>query len=67
MTGSSGSVQSHLNCDKEWEILTREEHERSQLINETIRDIKNKLRRSSRDSVPAVGRKDAVDMYLTWF
>ncbi|EKV12612.1 Alpha-actinin [Penicillium digitatum] len=37
------------NCDKEWEILTREEHQRSQLINETIRDIKNKLRRSFAD------------------
>ncbi|KAJ5775388.1 uncharacterized protein N7511_000399 [Penicillium nucicola] len=37
------------NCDREWEILTRDEHERSQLINETIRDIKNKLRRSFAD------------------
>jgi Ca2+-binding EF-hand superfamily protein len=37
------------NCDKEWEILTRDEHERSQLINETIRDIKNRLRRSFAD------------------
>ncbi|KAJ5317566.1 hypothetical protein PENANT_c038G10695 [Penicillium antarcticum] len=37
------------NCDKEWEILTRDEHERSQLINETIRDIKNQLRRSFAD------------------
>ncbi|KAJ6002036.1 hypothetical protein N7499_002099 [Penicillium canescens] len=37
------------NCDREWEILTRDEHERSQLINETIRDIKNQLRRSFAD------------------
>lgn len=36
-------------CDREWECLTRDEHERSQLINETIRDIKNDLRRSFAD------------------
>ncbi|KAH1301659.1 hypothetical protein KXX11_003695 [Aspergillus fumigatus] len=36
-------------CDNEWELLTRDEHERSQLINETIRDIKNALRRSFAD------------------
>ncbi|KAG2416076.1 hypothetical protein HFD88_007268 [Aspergillus terreus] len=36
-------------CDQEWEFLTRDEHERSQLINETIRDIKNALRRSFAD------------------
>eukprot|EP00136_Aspergillus_niger_P001387 XP_001390338.2 alpha-actinin, sarcomeric (f-actin cross linking protein) [Aspergillus niger CBS 513.88] len=36
-------------CDEEWEGLTRDEHERSQLINETIRDIKNALRRSFAD------------------
>ncbi|KAI9929933.1 hypothetical protein AWENTII_003616 [Aspergillus wentii] len=36
-------------CDQEWECLTRDEHERSQLINETIRDIKNALRRSFAD------------------
>jgi Ca2+-binding EF-hand superfamily protein len=36
-------------CDEEWESLTRDEHQRSQLINETIRDIKNALRRSFAD------------------
>lgn len=36
-------------CDKEWEQLTRDEHIRSQLINETIRDIKNSLRKSFAD------------------
>ncbi|KAJ5381600.1 Alpha-actinin-like protein 1 [Penicillium cataractarum] len=36
-------------CDQEWELLTRDEHQRSQLINETIRDIKNALRRSFAD------------------
>ncbi|KAJ5134121.1 hypothetical protein N7448_000858 [Penicillium atrosanguineum] len=36
-------------CDQEWESLTRDEHQRSQLINETIRDIKNALRRSFAD------------------
>ncbi|KAF3395687.1 Alpha-actinin-like protein 1 [Penicillium rolfsii] len=36
-------------CDHEWELLTRDEHQRSQLINETIRDIKNALRRSFAD------------------
>ena len=36
-------------CDHEWESLTRDEHQRSQLINETIRDIKNALRRSFAD------------------
>lgn len=36
-------------CDQEWECLTRDEHQRSQLINETIRDIKNSLRRSFAD------------------
>ncbi|KAJ5241060.1 uncharacterized protein N7469_002651 [Penicillium citrinum] len=36
-------------CDLEWELLTRDEHQRSQLINETIRDIKNSLRRSFAD------------------
>ncbi|KAJ5647375.1 EF-handCa insensitive [Penicillium lividum] len=36
-------------CDQEWECLTRDEHQRSQLINETIRDIKNALRRSFAD------------------
>lgn len=36
-------------CDQEWECLTRDEHERSQLINEAIRDIKNALRRSFAD------------------
>lgn len=36
-------------CDRDWEGLMQEEQERSQLINETIRDIKNKLRRSFAD------------------
>ncbi|EEA24364.1 hypothetical protein EYB25_004505 [Talaromyces marneffei] len=36
-------------CDRDWEELMKEEHERSQLINEAIRDIKNKLRRSFAD------------------
>jgi Ca2+-binding EF-hand superfamily protein len=36
-------------CDQDWEGLMKEEHERSQLINEAIRDIKNKLRRSFAD------------------
>ena len=36
-------------CDHEWELLTKREHERSKLINETIRDIKNNLRRSFAD------------------
>ncbi|CRG87243.1 Alpha-actinin-like protein 1 [Talaromyces islandicus] len=36
-------------CDQEWESLMKDEHERSQLINEAIRDIKNKLRRSFAD------------------
>ncbi|KAJ6130486.1 hypothetical protein N7512_003266 [Penicillium capsulatum] len=36
-------------CDQQWESLTRDEHQRSQLINETIRDIKNSLRRSFAD------------------
>ena len=36
-------------CDQEWELLTKREHERSKLINETIRDIKNNLRRSFAD------------------
>ena len=36
-------------CDQEWELLTRREHERSKLINETIRDIKNNLRHSFAD------------------
>lgn len=36
-------------CDQEWECLTRDEHERSQQINEAIRDIKNALRRSFAD------------------
>jgi Ca2+-binding EF-hand superfamily protein len=36
-------------CDQEWECLTRDEHQRSQLINTTIRDIKNALRRSFAD------------------
>ncbi|CEJ60263.1 Putative Alpha-actinin, sarcomeric (F-actin cross linking protein) [Penicillium brasilianum] len=36
-------------CDLEWELLTKDEHQRSQLINETIRDIKNALRRSFAD------------------
>ena len=35
--------------DKEWSNLTKDEHERSQLINETIRDIKNALRKSFAD------------------
>ncbi|KAK2750413.1 hypothetical protein FQN57_003893 [Myotisia sp. PD_48] len=35
--------------DQEWVSLTKEEHKRSQLINETIRDIKNALRRSFAD------------------
>ncbi|KAJ9244624.1 hypothetical protein DTO169E5_1445 [Paecilomyces variotii] len=35
--------------DQEWEELTRDEQARSQLINETIRDIKNALRRSFAD------------------
>ncbi|KAN0071717.1 Calponin homology domain containing protein [Elaphomyces granulatus] len=35
--------------DREWENLTKDEQERSQLINETIRDIKNALRRSFAD------------------
>ena len=36
-------------CDEQWEGLTHDEHQRSQLINETIRDIKNSLRRSFAD------------------
>lgn len=32
--------------DQEWASLTTEEHKRSRLINETIRDIKNALRRT---------------------
>ncbi|KAJ5833489.1 hypothetical protein N7474_001800 [Penicillium riverlandense] len=36
-------------CDQEWERLTHDEHKRSQLINETIRDIKNNLRRTFAD------------------
>ncbi|CAL5872014.1 uncharacterized protein PFLUO_LOCUS6271 [Penicillium psychrofluorescens] len=36
-------------CDQEWEHLTHDEHKRSQLINETIRDIKNNLRRTFAD------------------
>lgn len=36
-------------CDREWECLTRDEHARSQLIIEKIRDIKNALRRSFAD------------------
>lgn len=36
-------------CDQEWELLTKREHERSRLINETIRDVKNNLRRSFAD------------------
>lgn len=36
-------------CDQEWECLTRDEHQRSQLINTTIRDIKNALRKSFAD------------------
>ncbi|PGH12283.1 hypothetical protein AJ79_04349 [Helicocarpus griseus UAMH5409] len=35
--------------DQEWSALTQNERERSQLINETIRDIKNALRRSFAD------------------
>lgn len=35
--------------DREWGNLTKDEHERSQLINETIRDIKNALRKSFAD------------------
>ena len=35
--------------DQQWVGLTRDEHERSRLINETIRDIKNALRRSFAD------------------
>ncbi|PGH10007.1 hypothetical protein GX51_00273 [Blastomyces parvus] len=35
--------------DQEWSTLTQNERERSQLINETIRDIKNALRRSFAD------------------
>lgn len=35
--------------DQEWANLTQEEHRRSQLINETIRDIKNALRKSFAD------------------
>lgn len=35
--------------DTEWSNLTKDEHERSQLINETIRDIKNALRKSFAD------------------
>ena len=35
--------------DREWSNLTKDEHERSQLINETIRDIKNALRKSFAD------------------
>lgn len=35
--------------DEEWEKLTKDEQARSQLINETIRDIKNALRRSFAD------------------
>jgi Ca2+-binding EF-hand superfamily protein len=35
--------------DQEWSNLTRDERQRSQLINETIRDIKNSLRRSFAD------------------
>ncbi|KAL1991723.1 hypothetical protein VTN49DRAFT_5031 [Thermomyces lanuginosus] len=36
-------------CDREWENLMKDEHQRSQLINETIRDIKDSLRRSFAD------------------
>jgi hypothetical protein len=36
-------------CDNDWESLMRDERERSQLINETIRDIKNALRRTFAD------------------
>ena len=35
--------------DNEWNILLRAERDRSQVINETIRDIKNHLRRSFAD------------------
>lgn len=35
--------------DQEWADLTQDERERSQLINETIRDIKNALRKSFAD------------------
>ena len=35
--------------DQQWAALTQEEHVRSRLINETIRDIKNALRRSFAD------------------
>ncbi|KMU74946.1 alpha-actinin [Coccidioides immitis RMSCC 3703] len=35
--------------DQEWANLTQDERERSQLINETIRDIKNALRKSFAD------------------
>ncbi|KAI1995370.1 alpha-actinin [Ophidiomyces ophidiicola] len=35
--------------DQDWASLTQDERERSQLINETIRDIKNALRRSFAD------------------
>lgn len=35
--------------DNEWSILLRAERDRSQVINETIRDIKNHLRRSFAD------------------
>ncbi|PGH13531.1 hypothetical protein AJ80_06281 [Polytolypa hystricis UAMH7299] len=35
--------------DQAWSDLTRDERERSQLINETIRDIKNALRKSFAD------------------
>ena len=35
--------------DQQWLGLTKDEHERSRLINETIRDIKNSLRRTFAD------------------
>ncbi len=35
--------------DQQWATLTKEEHVRSRLINETIRDIKNALRRAFAD------------------
>ena len=35
--------------DNEWNVLLRSERDRSQVINETIRDIKNDLRRSFAD------------------
>lgn len=35
--------------DQQWATLTKEEHVRSRLINETIRDIKNSLRRAFAD------------------